>query len=163
MAKHLILIRHAKSDWSFDLPDFERPLNKRGMRDAPIIAKRLVAQKLHPQLIISSPANRALTTAKIFAGELNYPIEDIQEKLAIYEAEIPHLLQVVNELDNNLNFIALFGHNPGISLFANYLSTDAQIDFPTCACMHLKFETDNWAEIGADTGDLVWFSYPKLV
>lgn len=163
MAKHLILIRHAKSDWSFDVPDFSRPLNKRGNRDAPIMAKRLAAQKLFPEMLISSPANRAISTAKLFAKEMDYELDRIQEESAIYEAETLSLLKIVNSFDNQLNYIALFGHNPGVSLFAHYLCHKSQVDFPTCACMHLKFETDDWATLSMDTGDLVWFSYPKLV
>lgn len=161
--KSLLLIRHAKSDWTTHLQDIDRPLNKRGNRDAPIMAKRLVAKKIYPQMLISSPANRAISTAKFFAKEIDYGIENIQEDSNIYEAETPDLLKIVNSFNNQLNDVALFGHNPGISLFANYLCQDSQVDFPTCACMYLKFETDDWAEVSMNTGDLMWFSYPKLV
>ncbi|WP_134090680.1 histidine phosphatase family protein [Olivibacter sp. XZL3] len=163
MAKYLYLIRHAKSDWSYDLPDFERPLNKRGLRDAPIMAERLALQNLRPDWLISSPANRAISTAKIFAEELRYPSDEIQEESAIYEANVPSLLQVINSFRPEVDCVALFGHNPGISLLAEYLCENVTIDFPTCAIAFLSFETDNWEEISVGTGSLVWFNYPKLV
>lgn len=163
MAKYLYLVRHAKSDWSFDLPDFERPLNKRGLRDAPIMAKRLALQNLRPDSLISSPANRAISTAKIFAKELDYPVLDIQENTTIYEADVPALLKVINSARPEVECMALFGHNPGISLFAAYLCDHTAIDFPTCAIAFLSFEVDNWEEVSLGTGELIWFNYPKLV
>jgi len=162
LMKTLLLIRHAKSDWNQDLPDFDRPLNKRGTKDAPMMAKRLLDQGISPQLFISSPANRALTTARAFAHVLHYPMQNIQEQPSIYEAHHLDLLQVVNAIPNNFHSAALFGHNPGISLFAHYLCADAYMDFPTAAILCLTFKTDNWAEISSDTAKLNWFSYPKL-
>ncbi|MEH6308069.1 histidine phosphatase family protein [Olivibacter sp. CPCC 100613] len=163
MAKHLYLIRHAKSDWSFDLPDFDRPLNKRGLRDAPIMAKRLDLQNLRPDGLVSSPANRAISTAKIFAKELKFPDANIQEEETVYDADVQALLKVINSFPANLDCIALFGHNPGISLLAEYLCSDVSIDFPTCAIAFLSFDVDQWDEISMGTGNLIWFNYPKLV
>jgi len=163
--KSLLLVRHAKSDWTNNLPDFDRPLNKRGSKDAPAMAKRLLAQKILPQLLLSSPANRALSTAKAFAKELGYQSSLIQEQQTIYEAGVSDLLYIVNSIDNRFDSVALFGHNPGISLLAHYLcSNAATVDFPTAAVMYLIFEeTDSWAEISMDTARLSWYSYPKLV
>uniref|UniRef100_F4C7D9 Putative phosphohistidine phosphatase, SixA n=1 Tax=Sphingobacterium sp. (strain 21) TaxID=743722 RepID=F4C7D9_SPHS2 len=163
MAKYLYLIRHAKSDWNFDLPDFDRPLNKRGLRDAPIMAKRLNLQNLRPDRLVSSPANRAISTAKIFAKELKFSEADIQEEAAIYEADVPTLLKVINSFQAEADCVAIFGHNPGVSLLAEYLCDDAAIDFPTCAIGFLSFNIEQWSEVSIGTGNLVWFNYPKLV
>lgn len=160
--KTLFLVRHAKSDWHQNLPDFDRPLNKRGIKDAPLMAQRLLDHGSNPQLLISSPANRALTTARAFAHVWHYPVQNIQEQPSIYEAHHLDLLQVINAISNDFQSVALFGHNPGISLFAHYLCADAYMDFPTAAIMCLTFDTDNWTEISSNTATLAWFSYPKL-
>jgi phosphohistidine phosphatase len=165
MAKHLFLIRHAKSDWNFDLPDFERPLNARGLKNAPYMAKKLAEQEVKPQLLISSPANRALSTAQLFQEEFQEELNQhlpIEEEKTIYEANTPTLLKVINSFDNQYESIALFGHNPGLSNLAHYLSTAFEYDMPTCAIVHFQFGTDDWAEISGDTGTMVWFNYPKL-
>ncbi|WP_345232167.1 SixA phosphatase family protein [Olivibacter ginsenosidimutans] len=161
--KSLFLIRHAKSDWSNDLPDTDRPLNKRGQRDAPLMAQRLIAHQTLPQLLISSPANRAHSTAVAFAQVLAYPVTQIQNEDAIYEASVLDLLRVTNLTDDEYDCIALFGHNPGISLFAHYLCHEFTADIPTAAILQLTFRVEHWNEISIDTGKLAWYSYPKLV
>ncbi|MFC6101845.1 SixA phosphatase family protein [Olivibacter domesticus] len=162
MAKHLFLIRHAKSDWNFDLPDFERPLNSRGQKNAPYMAKKLAEHEVQPQLLVSSPANRALSTAQLFQEELTEQHLQIKEESAIYEASTPTLLKIINGFDNRYSSIALFGHNPGLSNLAHYLSSAFEYDMPTCSIVHIQFGTDDWAEISEDAGAIVWFNYPKL-
>ena len=161
MAKELIIIRHAKSDWgNVGLSDFDRPLNKRGKSNAPEMAGRLVKQKIVPQLIVSSPALRALTTAKFFADTWQIPLKSIQLEPSIYEASVKTLLSVVNNLDNQYDVIALFGHNPGLTDLANYFG--GYIDnMPTCSVVYLEFPFDDWKMISADTGKVLMFDYPK--
>jgi len=161
--KTLFLIRHAKSDWTFNLPDFERPLNARGLRNAPMMAERLRQYKTTPDVLVSSPAKRALTTAQFFAQTLKIPANQIQLEEHIYEADVHTLLKLINTFDNHTSTVALFGHNPGISLLAAYLCPEFHDQLPTCAMVHLAFETDNWAEISGDSAHLKWFTYPKLV
>ena len=161
MAKDVWIIRHAKSDWNFDVSDFDRPLNNRGFRDAPEMAARLTKQPVLPGLLISSPAKRAITTAQIFAEALHIPPSRIQEETSIYEASLSTLLDVITHLDNTYKHAALFGHNPGLTELAAYLGT-THPSMPTCAIVHLHFaHADSWAEISAGTGDMRWYTSPK--
>lgn len=161
MAKQLILIRHAKSDWgNVDLTDFNRPLNKRGLQNAPEMADRLVKQQIVPDLIVSSPAVRALTTAKYFAEAWHIEHSAIQEEGAIYEANVRSLLAVINHLNNDFQKVALFGHNPGLTDLVSYLDGHMN-NMPTCGVVVLSFPFDNWNEISADTGKILLFDYPK--
>src|SRR5687768_11287079 len=139
MAKELIIIRHAKSDWeNTNLKDFDRPLNKRGKANAPEMAHRLLNQNIIPQLIVSSPALRALTTAKFFADTWQIPLKEIKQEPSIYEAGVKTLLKVVNQFDNQFDKIAMFGHNPGFTDLVNYF--DGFIDnMPTCSVVLLEF------------------------
>lgn len=162
MAKQLLLIRHAKSDWNnAGLRDFDRPLNKRGNSNAPEMADRLLKQHIIPDLMVSSPALRAITTAKYFADTLGVESEEIQLEGSIYEANVKSLLEVINQLDNQFNRVALFGHNPGLTDFANYLSTANIYNMPTCSVVMIEFPFGNWNEVSADTGELKLFDYPK--
>ncbi len=161
MAKRLILIRHAKSDWgNSDLRDFDRPLNKRGKTNAPEMAERLVNQQIIPDQIVSSPALRAITTAKVFASAWQISTEQIKLEPNIYEANVRTLLSIVNNFDHKHNQIALFGHNPGLTDLVNYLA--AHLDnIPTCGIVMLEFPFDDWQMISADTGKVLIFDYPK--
>lgn len=162
MAKQLLLIRHAKSDWgSASLTDFNRPLNRRGNSNAPEMAERMVKQRIVPQLIVSSPAVRALTTARYFAKTWHITNEDIVEEKAIYEANVKTLLGVVNHLPQQFEQIALFGHNPGLTDLANYLSNGHIYNMPTCSIVIIEFPFENWEEISSDTGKVMLFDYPK--
>ena len=159
--KQLIVVRHAKSDWGNpDLRDFDRPLNKRGKTNAPEMAHRLVKKGIKPQLIVSSPALRALTTAKFFADTWQMPLSAIQEEPSIYEAPVSSLLNVINNLDNKFEQIAMFGHNPGLTDLVGYLNGHIY-EMPTCGVVILEFPFDDWAMISEGTGKVVLFDYPK--
>ncbi|SRR5690554_2453776 len=161
MAKHLFIIRHAKSDWSFDVSDFDRPLNARGFRSAPEMAKRLAEYAIKPQQLISSPAKRAITTAQVFAEHLHIAVNEIKAEPRIYEA-LPHtLLQIIGELDNSIDSVAFFGHNPGLTLLVNHLAGPTIYNLPTCSIVHLRFDdVTDWASISGGAGTNVWFAEP---
>jgi len=162
MAKDLFIIRHAKSDWSFDVSDFDRPLNTRGFADAPKIAERLSEYPIKPEVFVSSPAKRALTTAQLFAGQLKIPIGTIQTNDRIYEALPTTLLQIVNDFDDAYHRIALIGHNPGLTLLANYLTDEQIYNLPTCGLVHIHFSgVDEWAAVSGGLGSQIWFTFPK--
>ena len=160
--KQLFVIRHAKSDWGdFSLKDFDRPLNPRGHKNAPEMAERFVAKGLKPNIIVSSPALRALTTAKYFAASWKMDTEQLYTNSSIYEADTKALLRVINGFNDDFNSIALFGHNPGLTNLLNYL-TDGQIaNMPTCSTAVIEFPFDEWKLISSNTGNLVLFDYPK--
>ena len=162
MARELYIIRHAKSDWGFELKDFDRPLSMRGFQDAPVMADRLHATTPGIDCLVSSPAKRAITTAQVFAEVLHIPIKDIQIRESIYEAGVEALLQVVNTIDDNYTTAALFGHNPGFTMFANYLGDSNIYNIPTCGIVHLRFpDAASWSESSGNTGQTVRCIYPK--
>ncbi|MBB6498164.1 SixA phosphatase family protein [Pedobacter cryoconitis] len=162
MAKQLVLVRHGKSDWSTNgMTDFERPLNHRGNKNAPEMAERISKRNLIPELLVSSPAKRALTTAKHFSDTWDMPKDKIQKEPAIYEANTTALLQVVNRFDNQHNRIALFGHNPGLTDFVNFLADAHIYTIPTAGVVYIDFPFDDWSMVSHHTGSLLLFDYPK--
>ena len=111
--KTLYLVRHAKSSWKYpNLDDFERPLNKRGRKNAPFMGTILKKLKVAPDLIISSPTNRATMTARIFADKISYPLEKIHYRESIYECRANAFIHVIEHLDDVGNKAMLIGHNP---------------------------------------------------
>ena len=162
MSKQLLLVRHAKSDWdNLKLSDFDRPLNSRGEKNAPEMAKRLLKRGKIPQSIVSSPAVRALTTARYFAKELGHDKSGIVEEPEIYDALTSALMSVINDLDNQFSFIALFGHNPGITELVRNLCNKDLYNIPTCGMVLIEFPFDEWNMVSAGTGEMVFYDYPK--
>lgn len=160
MAKQLLLVRHGKSDWgNLDLKDFDRPLNKRGKENAPEMAERLVNKGFKPDLLVSSPAKRAKSTAKYFAEA--YGFEQIQYETSIYEANTTGLLKVVNDLADSADKVLMFGHNPGFTDFANELCNADIYNIPTAGMVLITFPFESWQLVSRGTGDLVFFDYPK--
>lgn len=154
-----MLVRHAKSDWGdMQLPDFDRPLNHRGLKTAPEMAERLLSKCIVPQYLISSPALRAKTTANIFADILG--LAEPKYNQNIYEAHYSDLLKVVNLLPDSYGFVAMFGHNPGLSDLI-YNLTNNLTDMPTCAIAVISFDTDSWAMVSGGTGSVSYYDYPK--
>ncbi|MFL9481990.1 SixA phosphatase family protein [Chitinophagaceae bacterium LWZ2-11] len=161
--KQLIIVRHAKSSWDFStLDDFDRPLNDRGHKDAPVMAKRLLTKKIAIDAFVSSTAKRAFTTAAYFAEVYGIKEKGILKVPKLYHAEPPVFLDVIKHMDNALNTIAIFSHNPGITEFVNSL-TNARIDnMPTCGVFGVKINTDKWSDFENATKDFWFFDYPKL-
>jgi len=156
--KKLLLVRHAKAEKDTTVKDIDRPLKYIGMQDAAFIAERLKENSLIPQIIISSPALRTKTTAEIFADHLSLPDPTLNK--AIYEASQQGLLRVINKFPSEYDFVALVGHNPGISQILYYLTGEIR-DVHTSTVALIDFETDDWASISGDEGDLVYFSWPS--
>ncbi len=160
--KKLFLVRHAKSSWDFnELTDLERPLNKRGRRDAPFMAKLLSQQGVSPDLIITSPANRTLTTAKFFSESFNYDFNNIFVETKLYEASLDEIQDVICEIGNSFNNVMVFAHNPGLTDFANKLADKPIDNIPTCGIVALNFKTDLWDEINNHNSEVIFFEYPK--
>ena len=161
MKRTLILVRHAKSSWEgVDLSDTERPLADRGKRDAPVMGKRLAKQQVTPDLILSSPARRALATAEIIANELGYKEKDIVLDDRLYATDPETLLAVVGGLKDKMKCVMLFGHNPEFSELAHHLSSEITL-LPTCAVAQFTFETKSWASIGEAKPVDVVLDFPK--
>jgi len=160
--KTLTLIRHAKSSWNeTGLTDRDRPLNDRGERDAPVMGARLAASDIRPSLLISSPAARAWTTARLVAAEIGYPREFLQREEELYLANVKRIIGVLQRQDPNFNSIMLFGHNPGLTDFANYLAPDVTPNMPTCSVVAVDIETDDWDLSTLPPCTLRLYDYPK--
>lgn len=160
--KKLFLIRHAKSDWGHnELPDFERPLNKRGKHDAPFMAKILLKKNIVPDLVYSSPAVRAITTAKIFAEEIGFHKKIIIENEDIYEAGIRELENIVQNIPDEHKTVFLFGHNMTITSYANHLGDKFIDNMPTCSIVGIEFDMKNWKNAERGQGRIFLFEYPK--
>lgn len=160
--KNLYLIRHAKSDWDNPkLSDRERPLNKRGKRDAPKMAEILHKKNIDPQLLISSPSVRTMTTAKYFCEKLKYDYNKITVDNDIYLASLETLISIIKNMDDNLNSVVMFAHNPGITELVNNLSKEKVNNVPTCGIAAISFEANHWNEINKSNSSLVFFEYPK--
>ncbi|HXL55485.1 MAG TPA: histidine phosphatase family protein [Chitinophagaceae bacterium] len=161
--KQLLLIRHAKSSWNDPSQnDVDRPLNKRGKKDAPKMAERLFDKKIKIDAFLSSPAERALDTCIYFAKAYDVKKKEIIQIPELYNAQVENFYKVVSEVDNSFDAIALFSHNPGITEFVNEL-TDVHIDdMPTCSIFAVKADIKKWEEF-TEGEKLFWFfDYPKL-
>lgn len=160
--KTLYLIRHAKSDWSDStLSDFARPLNKRGKKNAPFMGELLAKIGIKPDLILSSPAERAKTTALIIADKVGYAEESIQFDEELYGAWIEEIEHVLKQVPDSKENVFLFGHNPGLTEFAAYISGYAIDNIPTCGIFCVKLKEDSWKNPGKNGANFVSFEYPK--
>jgi phosphohistidine phosphatase len=160
--KTVILVRHAKSDWNDpSLSDFDRPLNERGKRDAPVMAHRLLDKKVEVDAFISSPAKRAKRTAKTFAEAFKRDKEEIVYEEDLYGAGNEVFYRVISEAKNKWESIALFSHNPGLTDFANLL-TETRIDnIPTCGIFAVKADCRDWKEFRDAKKEFWFFDFPK--
>lgn len=158
--KTLYILRHAKSDWSDGgLSDFERPLNERGRRAAPLMGEAMKTGNFQPETIISSPAVRARQTAELvrnaaeLKGVINYDSR-------IYEADPQTLLQIVAEIDDALASAMIVGHNPGLEGLIKILTGEFQT-MPTAALAVIDLYGNRWHEMSAATGKMRELLRPK--
>lgn len=162
MKRTLYLVRHAKSSWDDpSLDDFERPLNERGKRDAPRMAKRMKERDIVPDLLYSSPATRAIKTCKEFAKVLGIKTSAVNTDDQLYHASEETLLSRVHGLKDQLDTVMLFGHNPGLTDFANLLTGEQILNIPTAGVVGIRFKADRWRDVRAGTGKLLFFDFPK--
>lgn len=160
--KTLFINRHAKSSWKFEnLNDFDRPLNSRGNKSAKFMAEKLKEKGEEFDLIISSPANRALSTSEYFADEYGYDHSLIEEAHSMYHADHGTLLTIIDNMPDNFNKIMIFGHNPGFTNLANVLTGDTLGNIPTCGIIKINFDVDKWQEVTPASGTMEFFDYPK--
>jgi len=159
--KTLFLVRHAKSSRDDSmLSDKERPLNDRGRRDAPMMGERLAKRDAKPDLILSSPALRALTTAEIMAKKLDYKVEQIVVDERLYAAAPEDVLKVLRELGEKPKRVMLFGHNPELAELARRLSSTIT-EMPTCAVAEFAFDINSWSDVGKRAPAKAALHYPK--
>jgi phosphohistidine phosphatase len=164
--KKLYLMRHAKSSWDDpEIEDFDRPLNDRGEKDAPKMGKRLKEKRLTPDIVISSPALRALDTCKIICEVLGFNRKKIIENKSLYHASEEEILKVVRSLKDRIGDeeenVLLFGHNPGLTDFANRLLNEHILNIPTTGIVAAQLAINRWKEADWGSGKLLFFDFPK--
>lgn len=162
--KTLYIVRHAKSSWANPTQeDFDRPLNERGKRDAPRMGKRLHEKNILPDLMITSAAKRARSTAKRVAKALKFPKQGIKKEPKLYHAGDELILKTVQNLKDKHNIVMIFGHNPGLTDFVNSFQDDEfDIDnIPTCGVVAFQLSIDSWKDATWGKGKMLFFDYPK--
>lgn len=160
--KTLLVIRHAKAESAFTLNDFERPLNDRGKKDAPVMAAKVMARGIIIDAFISSPAKRAKKTAELFCEALKQNKDDIIFISALYHAPADTFFDVIKETDDRFDTMAVFAHNPGITYFVNQLAGSVRIDnMPTCAVFAVRAPVAQWKDFAKAKKEFLFFDYPK--
>ncbi|MEO7523562.1 MAG: histidine phosphatase family protein, partial [Ferruginibacter sp.] len=161
--KYLYITRHAKSSWvDFAKPDFDRPLNDRGNRDAPQMAKRLLKRDVQIDAFVSSPAKRAKATCKHFCVEFKADIDKIIFMDKLYQASLEVFYEVIHALDDKYMSVAIFSHNPGITDLVNSLCENVRVDnMPTCGVFAIEINIKKWKDFKSKNNQYVFFDYPK--
>jgi phosphohistidine phosphatase len=162
--KTLLLIRHAKSSWEdAQQNDFDRPLNARGLKDAPMMADRLLDRKVKIDAFISSPAKRARQTCELFMQAFKKEETAMILQSQLYLAQPDVFLQTIQQLSTTLSHVAIFSHNNGITEFANSLAVARIDNMPTCSIFAIRLQTDSWSDFAKAKKELWFFDYPKLL
>lgn len=161
--RKLILVRHAKSSWqNLEQSDFDRPLNDRGRKNAPVMAQRLYNRMPEINAFVSSPARRAFTTAAYFAKAYQVKEEAIHQVSVLYHASPAIFAHVIGELENDWKTVVMFSHNPGITDFINSLTSVRIDNMPTCGVFAVEADCASWAEWAEAEKHFLFFDYPKL-
>jgi phosphohistidine phosphatase len=162
--KTLYVIRHAKSSWADAfLKDFERSLNERGKRDAPLMAKRFGERGIKPDFIYCSTAKRAQKTAKKFAKQLSWNTDEFINEPMLYLASVATIYETLFSTPDDKEHVCLFGHNPGLTDFVNDVASAGIDNIPTCGIVAIEFEDLKWNQITSHSGKVKFFDYPKKV
>lgn len=158
--KTLFLLRHAKSSWKDAmLADFERPLNGRGLKAAPLIGRYLRRKKIRPDLILSSPAERARQTTALVMEAAKLSAE-LRYDERIYEASAGRLLEIISQIEESASTVLLVGHNPGMEELLAHLTGESQT-MPTAALAEISLDIDKWSKARERSGRLEWMVKPK--
>lgn len=160
--KRLLLVRHAKSSWNNpDQRDIDRPLNHRGERDAPEMGRRLAKAGLQADELISSPAVRAMMTARRIAESLGMGEGQIRQVKEMYEAGLGELFGVLQGVDDTHESVILIGHNPGLTVLNYCLSGYPINNIPTCGMVHVELAVGSWSEVEEGGATFLFYDYPK--
>lgn len=161
--KTLILCRHAKSDWPPGVADERRPLKERGINDAKYLAGLLAKQDFMPDLILSSTANRAYSTAELFSETLGYK-DEIIKKPELYLASVNTLIDTVRNVSNDNEVVMVFGHNPTMESAVEWLlQSDTSFEMPTCGMACFETFEPNWSRFGQYKAKMRWYLIPRLM
>ncbi|HWR00466.1 MAG TPA: histidine phosphatase family protein [Chlorobaculum sp.] len=159
--KSLYLVRHANAGWDNSwTADFDRSLSDRGRLQAREISTRLFNKGVLPELIVTSPAKRALDTAGIFADHLGYDPGKIVQKMEIYQGGPDELVEIVQSFPEEYRNVMLFGHNPVITMFASWLAGKSMASMETCGVLRIDLEKKRWTDAKQGKGKVAWYEYP---
>ena len=162
MNKRLFIVRHAKSSWKYpELTDFQRPLNGRGKRDVPDMSQRFLETGYKVDLIKSSPAERAFTTAKGFAGRLNINLDEVEQNENLYHASTTSIRRIIASTSNEIDNLMIFGHNPGLTYLINDISDFFLVNLPTCGICGIVFNIKQWSDVLTVSGTKFYYDFPK--
>ena len=160
--KVLHVVRHAKSSWDYDgIADIDRTLKSKGIRNAYEISRKIKLSQPSPQLIISSPAIRALHTAVIFARVLEFPLKKLEINTLLYESSAEKIIELIRKSPEDITSVMIFGHNPDLTDLVNYFLKQPLMDIPTSGAVILKFKTTNWKEISHESRDSEFLYFPS--
>src|SRR5690554_590589 len=161
MTKKVFIIRHAEADWPEKKQrDFDRVLTQKGKTDAPKMGRLLASNSIFPDAIISSTANRAITTAQLIAKEIHFPLDKIIKRKGIYNADVNDIFKIIESLDNNWNTVFLFGHNPTFSITVNKLCGIYHDSLPPCSVVGVELPIDDWAAVSEGIGTNIYHEQP---
>lgn len=155
--KKIIFVRHAKSSWKYNVSDDKRPLKKRGLKDAILVSKVLKNSSFYPDLIVSSHANRALTTCEIFIKTLQIDKNILQISEEMYDFGGQRVMSIIKNLDDKYKNVMLFGHNHAFTHLVNLLGNEFIDNLPTSGLVMINFKEDNWENIQKGTTELTIF------
>jgi phosphohistidine phosphatase len=160
--KDVCFVRHAKSNWDNPgLDDFDRPLDARGLKDAPMMARKMRELHLNPDYIITSGAKRARTTAEFFRKEFDLSPEKFVVNNDLYEASTETVYEVLRNAPDSARFVYLFGHNPTFTWVANSISGVHIDNVPTCGVVHVQAILTTWKKFKPEHAGFIGFHYPK--
>lgn len=162
--KRVVIVRHAKAVPFGYEDDFNRDLRDRGKNDAKLVSSALAEKNIIPETIISSPAKRAIKTARYFAENLNFPQNKIIQEEDIYDGlTTSEFLGLINDISDDNNSVFFFGHNPGFYYFANNLLKSGFDYLPTTGTVVIDFDVDSWKKVETRSGNLTLFLTPKML
>ena len=155
--KQIILVRHGKSSWDYDVSDKDRPLKERGIRDAGLVSKKFAEQGLQIDFAFSSPANRALHTSMIVLRNIGFDLNNFQVQEALYDFSGNGVGNFVKSVDNRFGTIMIFGHNYAFTTLANTWGDQYIDNVPTAGLVHIKFNVDSWVKVDKGTSETIIF------
>jgi phosphohistidine phosphatase len=160
-SKILHIVRHGKSSWDNDgTADIDRTLKSKGIKNAYTMARKLKLSDLVPEKILTSPANRALHTAMIFARVLDVPLSEIEINDMFYESSGDKILELIRKSDDSCDSIMIFGHNPDFTDLVNHFIKTPVDNIPTSGAVTLKFNATSWKEIDRKNLEHQFFNFP---
>jgi len=160
--KQLTLVRHAKSSWDLpEMEDYYRPLNPRGVKNAYTIGDELAIRGVFPDVVITSPAVRAMNTAIILSRKLDFPLERMEANANMYEASVTDVMKIMSSINDSVSHAMLVGHNPTLTMLINRLQKKPLDNLPTCGVYHLELDISSWSEIYDAKGKVQFALFPK--